>query len=137
MTVAEAAAVVTPAGEPDVVKRRDKSINAIWKLGERVRDPGGQFAKTIEACAELHVSHDRDRKQFYATLNVCDHDGGMVSVRPFDVLYVEAESVGRFSAKRLEAFYESALATLRANAGDPRVVAKFAGTHEMANPNRL
>lgn len=127
---------VTPALAPEI-KLKDKAMHARWDLGEFVREEGTPYAKTVQARAELHANHDTGRRCFYATLMVVDVEGGCISVRPGDSLLVTREPVGRFSAKRLEAFFADALATLRANASDPRVLAKFDGAHAMPNPRLL
>lgn len=128
------ASAVTPASEP-VQTAKDRSIDLEWEIGERNRDTLDDSDDIVTQFAVLSCSHDRERKQFYATLLVAeDEDRGRYkarSFRPFDSLLVCRQPIARFSANRLMAFQEHALAVVRANADDPHVQAKFRGEHEM------
>ena len=120
--------------EPSAVERRDRSISHEWVLHD-----DGDGKRTL---AVLRISHHRagvnylsgrqHPNEFTATLaNETEErafGGVMRGFRLGDGITIEREEVTRFSAKRMDAFAERALAWLRAlcSAGDPRVLRYFA-----------
>lgn len=92
-----------------------RGVTLRWSLGEVPaergdRGPGERFA-------ELRTGHDKDRKQFYASVHnvtVSKWESGTVEkFALMDSVIVMREPVARYSKKADEAFTETALTALR------------------------
>ena len=80
---------------------------------------------------ELFVHHDKERKEYHASLSLIDVHAGFVTTRIArgHWLQIQRASVVRYSAKNLDAFAHEALLMLAdARAGDERVATLFAGS---------
>jgi Domain of unknown function (DUF3846) len=122
-------------GKPDAIVRRDRSITCDWLLGESPDGRRRLATLTITHCrAGVNMlSGERHPNEFTATLaneteEPASCGGVMRGFRLFSGIRIERETIGRFSAKGMEAFAERALARLGelCAAGDERVLRYFA-----------
>lgn len=118
------AEVTTELRSPDHVDRKDRSIKNRWTLKEI---PDG----TVEAV--LIVSHDKDRRIYYATLYRQERvrESGFVveKFEPMDhgigFIRLMQQPCPRYSAKGLEQFNDQAVAMVRGAVDDLRVASRF------------
>ncbi len=105
--------------KPDRIERHDRTVQAIWETGESYRE--GEEVKT--PLLTLTASHYKGSKAFGAILRpevgtVLTLPGGSVITGREFMLFDEnaeriaVERVARYSAKRLEEFFQKALATV-------------------------
>lgn len=103
---------------------RNRTVKFEWLVEQK--------SETERVVAQLSCSHDKDRKQFYATLYQVtkeDRESGFMSTRfsIFDGLNIQRDEVARFSQKALDRFADEVLANverLRAD-GNEKVESYF------------
>lgn len=80
-------------------------------------------------CVELHVSHDKTRKEIHAALTLVEIAGPILSTRiaPGMYLTIVRRSCARYSAKALAEVADDALHVLNLGQQDHRVVSLMAG----------
>lgn len=113
----------TPYTRKDNADRR--SVKITWTLGEITAEDG----RPATAVAQLSVIHNKDRKQFIASVMRVDvRSEGAFNVEMFQVMTGTRVSLpsmpaARFSAKALDAAVDIALAEILRRADDEDLVA--------------
>jgi hypothetical protein len=124
----------SPLDEPQI-SQSDRASRYFWPL-VRVTEHGRQGWAGLQ----LSAYHNRDRKQFYASVlpvTYLDDGGTRTSVSLMSApAWTASKPVDRFSAKALDSFATAALAGLRGawTAGDPAVRALFTVSESATTP---